>query len=311
MAVHLQVNPKTAAQYLPAASSVMYQHICAVIFTELAARPSQRRIRVLDVGCGDGALLAYMHSAFAEVLPDLELVAHGLEVLDHGVQPPGFFELTLRKLSQLVPQVSWQNRLHAASTASAWPLADESFDVVVSNQVGEHAADHERFFAEVARTLGTEGFSVHLFPMGRYLFEGHLGLPLVHWISDHDLLRSAIAAASRLGFGKFTEHKNRYGTSVDSFSEAHADYLAFNTNYTSFRRLTRVLRSCGLRCSRRYTDDLYRSKVRSLLSLPVRAYYPRRNPLLSTVLAEGCSYISSVTLFAEKRNVYRAPAVPG
>ena len=292
-------------QALPAAQSIMHEHLCAVIFTELAGRPKTGRVRLLDAGCGNGALLAYLHTAFAAVAPDIELVAHGLDVLDHGVQPEGFFDRTRERLAELHPELDWPHRLHTASTASAWPLGDESFDILVSNQVGEHVEDHDRFFREVARTLRPGGFSVHLFPVGHYLYEGHLLLPFVHWIHDHDLLRAAIATASRLGLGKYAEHKRLYKAGVHAFAEAHADYLAFCTNYTSFRRLTRILRRCGLRSSRRYTSNLYWAKARSLLSLPRPARYARRNPLVEAVLASAFSYVSSITLFAEKCNTYR------
>lgn len=55
---------------------------------------------------------------------------------------------------------------------------DGSFDVVVSNQVLEHAMDLPRTFQEIRRLLRPEGVSLHTFPSRWSLVEQHVNVPL-------------------------------------------------------------------------------------------------------------------------------------
>lgn len=49
------------------------------------------------------------------------------------------------------------------------PYEDETFDVVISTSVLEHAQNKEELFVEIRRVLKTGGFAMHLFPAKWYL----------------------------------------------------------------------------------------------------------------------------------------------
>lgn len=93
---------------------------------------------LLDVGCGDGGRT----HRFATAARATEM--HGLEVA------PGPAERA-RTRGIAVAE---------ADIADRWPYADETFDVVVSNQVIEHVRASDHFVSEIARVLKRGGFAV-------------------------------------------------------------------------------------------------------------------------------------------------------
>ena len=56
------------------AKSITHEHMLAVVMTERKARGEAGPLRVLDVGCGDGALLGYLAGRIvqADWRPSLE-----------------------------------------------------------------------------------------------------------------------------------------------------------------------------------------------------------------------------------------------
>lgn len=290
------------------AKSITHDHLTSVVVTELLGRGwGADAPRGLDVGCGDGALLAHVLRQSPRLLagravPEL----FGFDVVDHGVQAQGFIERTVTALEHSAPDVPWRHRISAIRQADAWPYEDATFDFVVSNQVLEHVADHDRFFAELARVLKPGGFSAHLFPLKHYVYEGHLLLPWVHRIGDFELLRWYISALSAVGLGKFPEHRRTTGVSRAEFSERHADYMLHFTHYRSAHDFKALTKRHGLRLSFRYTKDFYTSKLRAMAGRPVRVPYVRQTPVMEWASATVLRYVSCVTLFLEKKQTYRA-----
>jgi SAM-dependent methyltransferase len=188
------------------AKSITHVHLLRVVATELKARQSGA-VRLLDVGCGDGALVEYVFRRLPDLAPGVTPEIYGFDVCDHGVQAEGFMDATLATLAAAHRDVPWGARISSIGQDDAWPYEDASFDAVMSNQVMEHVADHDRVFAETSRVLRDGGYAVHLFPLKHCLWEDHLNLPLAHRIVHHDLLRWYIKSMSRLGFGKFGEHR--------------------------------------------------------------------------------------------------------
>jgi 2-polyprenyl-3-methyl-5-hydroxy-6-metoxy-1,4-benzoquinol methylase len=97
----------------------------------LSCLRSEGKGKVLDAGCGNGQLMAYLHAHGYEV--------HGFDVVDHGVQRQGFLDEAAALLNSKAPGVDWATRLHAISVDDPWPFEAESFDYVVANQVLEHS----------------------------------------------------------------------------------------------------------------------------------------------------------------------------
>ena len=97
---------------------------------------------VLDVGCGRGAGLMDDPVAYRRKLRDLRGGGRrliGLDVDPDAAQNPGLDEF------------------HRIDGVSAWPVPDESADLIVSDFVLEHVDSPEAFFAEAARVLKPGG----------------------------------------------------------------------------------------------------------------------------------------------------------
>lgn len=292
---------------IEAARSITHQHLLSVVNTEWQQQSlgPARPLTLLDLGCGDGALLGYLARNLPLLNPGMRLELYGLEVDDSRVQPPGFLERTVADLSASLPEIPWRLRIAGIAAADPWPYGDESFDVILSNQVLEHVADPDHLFAETYRALRPGGYAVHLFPLRHYLFEGHLKLPLAHRIQNFDLLRAYIASLSRLGLGKYPAHHRTSGISLAEYAERHADYLHHFTNYLSHRQVLALGKRHHLRVSFRYTREFYTSKLRALFGLPpVYLYALRRSALIDRIVLSLAKYISSVTLFLTKKQTY-------
>lgn len=94
--------------------------------------------RLLDVGCDDGErTVAFARAAAATEIAGIEMV------------PDQAAAARARGIDA-----------RSADIADGFPFEDESFDVVVSNQVIEHVADTDLFVRECHRVLVPGGFAV-------------------------------------------------------------------------------------------------------------------------------------------------------
>ncbi len=80
--------------------SITHQHLLSVVHTECLQKPNllSRPLRLLDLGCGDGSMLAFLASAMPRLRPDLTLELYGCDVHDSRIQPQGFLEQTVAGL---------------------------------------------------------------------------------------------------------------------------------------------------------------------------------------------------------------------
>jgi SAM-dependent methyltransferase len=286
-------------------TSITHLHLLAVINSELPSWRGESPLRILDVGCGNGRLLAYLAHELGRLHPAIPIELYGVDVHDHGVQAHGFLDRTLEDLAAACPEYPWKERLFLTADGDAWPFPDEYFHVAISNQVLEHVRNHRVFLRELRRTLIEGGVSAHLFPLRHYLFEGHLHLPLVHRIRNTDLLRAYIRACSRLGLGKYPTHRRQFGTTLDEYVERHADYMQYFTNYVSQTEILRLAKLERFRVSFRYTQGFYTNKLRAMLGRPAVLQYRRARPVMIDWLATFVlRYVSSVTLFLQKDETY-------
>lgn len=124
--------------------------------------------RVLDLGCGIGQYVR----AFER---------HGAVGYGCDIEPPRLMEAAAVGTPRLV-----------AAAGEFLPFADDSFDVIVLNEVIEHVADDRATMREVARVLAPGGTAVLYAPNRLYPFETHGimwrgryiegNIPLVNWL---------------------------------------------------------------------------------------------------------------------------------
>jgi SAM-dependent methyltransferase len=281
--------------------ALAHHHMLAVLLSEL---PSEARsVSILDVGCGDGRMMALLFQGLRAHRPGLEIDIRGFDVSDPGVQKPNFFAATRALLEREVPGVDWADRLELIAARDRWPYPDGSFDWVISNQVLEHVENHEFLLSEIARVLKPSGRSAHLFPVLENVLEGHVHIPCSHWIRDRRHLVRYIRFMTALGIGNFRQQQ-REDPRLDAarFAESRADYLLHLTNYITTGDLVGIAHRAGLRCSFQYTEHFYWNKLRSLLRRPPElTFRPVEPGALHSILVAALSRISCVTALLEKR----------
>lgn len=124
---------------------------------------------VLDVGCGIGT--------YVRRFRDFTTHAYGIDVDQERVAEG----------SRLVPNLQ-------VSASEHLPFPDQSFDVIVLNEVIEHVQDDAQTIAECLRVLRPGGRVIIFAPNRLYLYETHgiyLGhrylfrlIPFVNWLPD-------------------------------------------------------------------------------------------------------------------------------
>jgi SAM-dependent methyltransferase len=291
---------RTSEPVIARASSTTHEHLLAVLATE-AMRGGRNQISVLDAGCGNGRLIAYLQENMRHATRTIEADVFGFDVYDDEIQRRGFLDSARELLSTVRPDADWADRLRECSRDEPWPFGDEAFDFVVSNQVGEHIASLDWFFHENARVLKTGGLAAHLFPLRNYVLEGHLLIPLVHRIASHDLRRATIGTLSRMGIGKYRRDSGEIGV----WAEQHADYVQHLTHYRTWPEVAESAKRAGLRVSYRYTPDYYWRKIASLIgrSYPYLLRTSHRS-IGDAVWFRVFRLVSSVTIVLEKRQTY-------
>ena len=286
---------------IPRASSVTHEHLLSVIHTETRDLPEGGTFRLLDAGCGNGRMTAYLVENLPKPNQSLNFDIFGFDVSDFGSQAEDFFSGTIHLLSTKFPEMDWKNKLALISVHDRWPYPDEYFDAIVSNQVLEHVKDLDLFFSEIHRTLRCGGFSVHLFPLIHCIYEGHLLLPWVHRIKHDGMLVAAIRFLSQLGLGKYKRYRRECGVTLDEFSRQHADYIHHLTHYIGYGEALQLAERHNMCVSTKYTQEFYVKKVAILGGMkPGFVYRRSRSSSMDRLAVFFLKYISSVTLFLQK-----------
>lgn len=287
-------------------NSITHHHLCAVINTEIERRAKPSVVRVLDMGCGNGHLIAFLQHKLPQLRKDLKFEIYGFDVIDSNIQASDYFEWTFEFLGQEFPNIDWKKRVFQIVTKQEWPFPAGFFDYIISNQVMEHVFDHDFSFQQIKRVLANDGVSIHLFPLRSYVYEGHLLLPFVHWISNKDLLFDYIKVCSLLGLGKYRRYFPMGSASdLNDFCQKHTDYMIYETNYLSPREVYKIAKRNLMRCSFRYTEDYYFNKLRQVFRKSLKYEYALiRHPWWERILFTFLVRLSSITLVLENGNTY-------
>lgn len=118
------------------------------------------KVRVLDFGCGGGALVNNLISFGYQ--------AFGCDIKEFWLESEVGNTESFRQINKFPYKL---------------PFPGNYFDVVVSTSVLEHAQNPENIFLEIKRVLKPNGFTMHLFAAKWYLpAEPHIGVPFVNYL---------------------------------------------------------------------------------------------------------------------------------
>lgn len=287
-------------------TSLTHHHLFACINTILLNTEPftiSKKIRILDLGCGSGRMLADFVKAFKNLMPDKDFEFYGLDVNDALVQKSGYFEKTIAVLNEADNSANWNNFLCLTGSSEHWPYADNFFDFIISNQVMEHVNDHYFCFKEISRTLTEDGFCFNLYPLRHVLFETHLFIPLAHKFTNWSKTYQWIKFWGLTGAGSYKKLKaSGQVSSIHEYAETHADKMAFQVNYLTVKETSSTAKKASLKPSFDFTHLYYCQKIRSLFGLQILQSYNKRYIFSSySIYFFILKYVSSITLVLRKK----------
>lgn len=260
------------------AAPVTHRHIFNVVKTLIRENdiPSDKPLRILDIGCGDGRMILSLHRLAQQELPDRRVEVHGFDIGEHGFADGGQHNEAVSFLENQAPDVDWTSRIKIFSDTDDWAYEADSFNLAVSNQVLEHVEDMEGFLGNLNRVLVSDGVSVHLFPLSHCMQEAHCHVPLSHWIRNYESRKSWIALMSRLGIGRYRYDRRVLGhSSVREHAEETANFIERWTCYRSFSEIARLASKEGMATSYHFTKDFFFTKARMVARRPAGRTYRR------------------------------------
>jgi SAM-dependent methyltransferase len=166
--------------------------------------------RVLDFGCGAGRVVQAG-------------LAAGLEMAGADVYYGGSKTRVEAEQSGLLGSAIREIR------DGRLEFDNETFDLVVNNQVMEHVEDLDATLAEIHRVLKPGGAVLSLFPSRDVFREGHIGIPFAHRMGRGSRFRLLYTWCLRsLGLGTWKEE-------APTCRQWAVDKLAWIDSYTHYR----------------------------------------------------------------------------
>jgi len=186
-------------------------------------RNALQGLRVLDWGCGRGRLVAFLLQRGME--------AYGVDVDPETVSNGKAYFATIDKDAD--------QHLGLIDSSGRTSFPDGFFDVIVSDNVLEHVPDLNGVMQEIARITKPGGYRFHLFPARFTLFEGHLLMPVIHWLPKNFMRKAAIRIFTQLGIEpRWPELGNK------TRSEKAAAYFDYSCAKTFYRAPGKILNCC-------------------------------------------------------------------
>lgn len=129
------------------------------ILVDFVGEEGLRRLRCLDIGCGNGEISRLLADLFCDMIG----LDYDLDIVRQGQQ--GGSEVTFLQADGI-----------------QLPFADATFDIAICAQVYEHFLHAEGLPAEVERILRPGGLCFFSGPNKAWPIEPHYKLPFLHWV---------------------------------------------------------------------------------------------------------------------------------
>jgi ubiquinone/menaquinone biosynthesis C-methylase UbiE len=175
-------------------------------------------INILDWGCGRGRDVLWLreqgYNAYGIDI-DNEPINNGIKLFT----TKGYDHSTLRLLS----------------SEGKTDFPNGYFHFTFSDQTFEHVRDIEMVAAEIGRITMDGGMGLHVYPAHKYIVEGHLYMPFIHWLPKNILRKYLIAIYVKLG-------KEPHWVEVNDrkFNEKVNAYYQYSINKTFYRKYSDV-----------------------------------------------------------------------
>lgn len=182
--------------------------------------------RILDFGCGAGALVQHLRSQGYD--------AYGCDIAGSDISDFTEQQITAGYLRAI------------AENHYRLPFDNDEFDFVVSEQVLKHVMDYASVFDEIHRVLKDGERGLHIFPARYVPIEPHVHVPLGTLVRSPAWLHLWAALGIRNRF--------QTGRPAQEVARINHDYLIHHTNYPSNRE---ILRQAGRFSTAAFREDLF------------------------------------------------------
>jgi len=173
------------------------------------------RVRVLDVGCGNGALLA------------IPLASHGFDVTGVDVHPASIENA--RSRAKNLPNARF-------CLGKVEEIQDETFDVVILSEVLEHVPDPKALLEASLEHLKADGICLITVPNGYGVFE------IDSWLYRTFRLHAAFNLFKRILRTFFPSHFTLHRTPTPATQNLECGHLQFFRR----KRLKKIFADCSL-----------------------------------------------------------------
>jgi SAM-dependent methyltransferase len=188
-------------------------------FVHYVSRVAAPGAKVLDFGCGAGRMV--------EMLREAGFDAYGVDIRWPGADYGDLEDTELGRAGLL----------RYYEPAGPLPFGDDTFDVVVSDQVFEHVEPLQATIDELERVTRPGGISYHHFPFRTVWREGHIGIPLAHRLPPGRVRLAYTVALRRLGLGTWKDDRTARRWATDS--------LAWIDRWTVYRQAEEIQAAFG------------------------------------------------------------------
>lgn len=206
-----------------------------VRYLELARQQlglEKSEIRIMDWGCGRGNTMMKLYDLGYTNLRGVDVDAEAIE------RGRDFFTERGLNLDDYLELLDEDGRCQSP---------DDSFHFIYSYQVFEHVRDIETTVSEISRITMPRGRGLHIFPGPYQPIEGHIHMPLVHWVPKNELRRKLITAFTYLGVEANWNWNKGQPPSVRA--ERYIDFSFNQTYYRSYKVVWEVLKRYGLQAT--------------------------------------------------------------
>jgi ubiquinone/menaquinone biosynthesis C-methylase UbiE len=246
-------------------------------------------VNILEAGCGKGEFCLVLSELLRENFPSIQFQIQGFDINER----PEHHDID----SSLVTLISENDN---------WPYANNTFDIVISNQVIEHVKNANLFFQELTRVMSRGGYSFNSYPVKEIIIEPHYFLPIIHWVDNWDFRKFLIKFFSRLGWGTFKQQlQNGLTEDLDKWSNMHSDYTTNFTHYLNLNDYLTIAKYNGLRASCRFTHEYYVYRLLERLGMNVKPQFnlaAKFSFIKDYLLIHFYKRIGSIVLFFHKKN---------
>lgn len=200
-----------------------------------------QRLRVLDLGCGDGTTMEY-------------LLDYGHEIC--GYDLPRRAEVLRRRMSKHFED-SYDDRVRIANDEQTIPFDSGSFHIIYANSVFEHVRFLERIMSECARVLVPSGVLLTNFALVTQPIGGHMRAPYAHLIPPGRARVRYLQLLYRLGL--IHDARSHRLSALKSAIRRDA-YLRDRCYYRSMKEIVSEAKTC-FECVELDTGELIRAKL--------------------------------------------------